>query len=128
MIQAKFYQWRPLHIIVALIVISGLAFFLPLTQTQKNEELFNAVVENNMTKADYWVKQGAQTYLLTPAGVPLLSVAIEYQNPVLFKLLAGCRIDYARHYKNGYNLMEHAIDKGNVTIIKLIIKQIETCK
>ena len=128
MIQAKFYQWRPLYIIIALFVISALAFFLPLTQTQKNEALFKAVVENNTTKVKYWIDQGAQTNLLTPAGVPLLSLAIEYENEALFKLLASCKIDYAKRYRNDYTLMEHAIEKNAVTFIKLIVKHIDRCR
>ena len=125
MLLVNFKKWSNTHIFLALVIISILfALFMPYTQYSKNLNLYEAVVENNITKAQMWINKGAEKNLLLPKGFPLISVAIEYDNEAMVSLLMLSSQELTRDYK-GYRIMDHAMKKDNKEILGLLIKTLE---
>ena len=125
MLLVNFKKWSNTHIFLALVIISILfALFMPQTQYSKNLNLYEAVVENNITKAQMWINKGAEKNLLLPKGFPLISVAIEYDNEAMVSLLMLSSQELTRDYK-GYRIMDHAMKKDNKEILGLLIKTLE---
>ena len=128
MLLVNFKKWKNRDILLALVVITLLfAFFMPQTQRSKNMDLYNAVVENNVTKVKQWIEKGAEKNLLLPKGFPLISVAIEYENEAMVELLMLDTEDLIRDYK-GYRIMDHMAKKNNKKILQLMVKALEQDK
>ena len=125
MLLVNFKSWKSSYILVALVVITLIfAFLMPQTQKMKNLDLYEAVVENNITKARQSIQNGAQTDLLLPQGYPLLSLAIEYENQEMLSLLIKDVTPLKREYKN-YNIITHVSQKKNKKMVTLIVEALE---
>jgi hypothetical protein len=126
MLLVEFRAWKNWHILVALVLLSIATYYItPKTQYSKNLHLYDAVVENNFTKASLMVKEGAETNILLPTGYPLISVAIEYENVEMTKLLMLDAEALSLDYK-GYRIVDHAAQKKNRKILEMISKSLES--
>jgi hypothetical protein len=122
MLLVNFKKWSNTNIFIALVLITVVfAFFMPQSQRSKNIKLYEAVLENNITRAQHWIDKGAQKNLLLPKGIPLISLAIEHENAAMVTLLMLEKEDLSRDYK-GYHIIEHAIKKDNKKILEMMIK------
>ena len=119
-----FQSWKIPSIVFTLVVLSLVFMFVPPTQSMKNRVLYQAVSENNVTKASKVIKEGAQTNIQLPGGLPLISLAIEYENAELVKLLLSDDLNVSADY-SGYVMMEHALEKNNKDIVLLLVEHIK---
>ena len=119
-----FKSWKVPSILGALVLLSLIFLFVPPTQSMKNRALYQAVRENNITKAIISIQEGAQTQLLLPGGLPLISLAIEFENEKLVELLVNEDLNISYNY-DGYHIMEHALEKKNKSIILLLMKYLK---
>ena len=125
MLLVNFKSWKSSYILASLVVITlFFAFLMPQTQKSKNLELYAAVVENNITQARQSIKKGAQIDLLLPQGYPIISVAIEYENPEMLELFLKDVAPLKREYKD-YNIMTHASQKKNKKMVTLLVEALE---
>lgn len=125
MLLVNFKAWKSSVILAALVTVSLLfAFVMPETQRSKNLRLYEAVVENNVTKASKVVEEGAETKILLPTGFPLISLAIEYENEEMLKLLMLDAQSLSLKYK-GYSIIDHAAQKKNKKLLKMIVHALE---
>jgi len=128
MLLVNFKAWKSSVIVAALIVVTLLfAFVVPPTQKSKNIKLYEAVVENNTTKARAWIDQGAEVEILLPTGFPLISLAIEYENEEMLKLLMLDAQSLSIKYK-GYSIIDHAAQKKNRNLLKMIVQALQRRK
>ena len=124
----NYKAWKSSYILLALVVLSLLfAFVMPQPQKFKNQDLYKAVVENNVTKAQQLIKQGAEINILLPKGFPLISLAIEYENEKMLSLLMLDASELSRKYK-GYSIIDHAAQKKNKNLLKMIVKALESSR
>lgn len=125
MLIVNFTAWKSTYILATLIVLSIVfAFLMPQTQESKNIRLYEAVIENNVTKARIMIDKGAKRNILLPSGYPLLSLAIEYENEAMMDLLMLDAANLSRTYK-GYRFIEHAAKKKNKKLLDKIIEALE---
>ena len=128
MLLVNFKAWKSSVIVAALIVVTLLfAFVVPPTQKSKNIKLYEAVVENNTTKARAWIDQGAEVEILLPTGFPLISLAIEYENEEMLELLMLDAQSLSIKYK-GYSIIDHAAQKKNRNLLKMIVQALQRRK
>ncbi len=125
MLLVNFKKWDNRTIFITLFVLTLLfALFMPQTQVSKNSKLFEAVMENNVSKAALWIDKGAQKNISIPKGFPLISIAVEFENLTMIKLLMLGKEELMRDYK-GYKIMDHVIKTKNKEIIELFIAALE---
>ena len=126
MLMVQFKAWKNTHIFLGLLLLSLVAMMIaPQTQPSKNLYLYEAVVENNVTKAKIYIDKGADVELLLPKGFPLISVAIEYENSEMLKLLMLDKKGLSRTYKDGYTIIDHAASKSNKALLALLLEALE---
>jgi len=125
MLLVNFKAWKSSAILGALVLLTLLfAFVMPESQRSKNLSLYEAVVENNVTKVRLLIEKGADINILLPKGFPLISLAIEYENEDMVTLLMLDASSLARRYK-GYSIIDHAAQKKNRNILKLVVDALE---
>ena len=125
MLMVNYRAWKSSYILVTLVVLTLLfALVMPQPQKFKNQDLFDAVVENNVTKAKALIAKGAEVNILLPTGFPLISLAIEYENEKMLSLLMLDAADLSRKYK-GYDIIDHAAGKKNKNLLKMIVQALE---
>jgi len=102
--------------------MSVIFVFVPPFQKTKNKALYYAVAKNDLTKARFEIEQGAKRNLLLDNGLPLISLAIEFENQEMVKLLLDESIDLKREYAKGYWIMEHAKEKQNPKLLDIFVQ------
>lgn len=126
MLMVNYKAWKSTYILLTLVLLTLIfAFFMPQPQKFKNQDLYDAVLENNTTKAKALIANGAEINILLATGFPLLSLAIEYENEEMLSLLMLDPDDLSRDYK-GYSIIEHAAKKKNKNILKKIVQVLES--
>lgn len=125
MLMVNYKAWKSSAILAVLVIFTLLfAFVMPESQKSKNLSLYEAVLENNTTKAEKLIANGAEKEILLPTGYPLISLAIEYENEEMLKLLMLDAQSLAHKYK-AYSIIDHAVQKKNRNILKMIVQALQ---
>ncbi|PKH52287.1 hypothetical protein CXF68_17005 [Tenacibaculum sp. Bg11-29] len=96
------------------------------TAQNKNEKLYQAVVQNDLTKTKKLIKKGADVNFVKQSGpwvkVNLLITAINNKNLEITKVLLENKADV--NWKDGFktSAILYGANSGNVELIKLLLK------